>query len=223
MLLLVAADPMEFAGLRRHCSRTEPLHAPVDWGRTADLRGTRIVMIANGAGARRAAAAVDAARDISAIVSTGFCGALDSAIGIGDIFVADSIGGIAVKRPASRARFASGELASIDHVAQTATEKQKLRAGGALAVEMEAAGVQDRARTLGVPFFCVRSVTDLADETFANDLNAALRDDGHFDTMQILRSAMRNPVPRLRELVRLRQRCGIAARTLGDFLADCQF
>jgi hypothetical protein len=41
--------------------------------------------------------------------------------------------------------------------------------------------------------------------------------------MQILRSAMWKPAARLRELVRLRQRCGIAARTLGDFLADCRF
>ena len=80
-----------------------------------------------------------------------------------------------------------------------------------------------RAQALGLPFFCVRAVTDLADETFANDFNAALREDGHFDTMQILRSAMLRPVARLPELVRLRKRCGIAARTLGEFLADCRF
>jgi len=223
MLLFVAADPMEFAGLRSHCTRIAPLDLPVDWARAAKLRGNEIVMIANGAGARRAAAAVDAARNVSAIVNIGFCGALDPAYGIGDIFVATSVRGIAVKRPQSVSQYASGELASIDHVAQTAAEKQKLRAAGACAVEMEAAGVLQRAQALRVPFYCVRSVTDFADETFANDLNADLREDGHFDTMQILRFAMKNPVARLRELVRLRRRCGIAARTLGDFLADCRF
>jgi adenosylhomocysteine nucleosidase len=223
MLLFVAADPREFAGLRKHCTGIAPLDLPVDWARKADLHGNGIVMIANGAGARQAAKAVDAARDVTAIVSTGFCGALDPALGIGDIFVASSIRGVAVNAPRSSARYVSGELASIDRVAQTAAEKQKLRTCGAAAVEMEAAGVQDRARALGVPFYCVRSVTDLAEETFANDLNSALREDGHFDTMQILRSAMWKPAARLRELVRLRQRCGIAARTLGDFLADCRF
>jgi nucleoside phosphorylase len=223
MLAFVAADPMEFAGLRKHCARVEAADLPVDWARTAELHGNRIVMIANGAGARRAAMALDAARDITAVVSTGFCGALDPGLGIGDIFVATSIGGVAVDPPLAPANCAKGELASIDHVAQTAQEKQNLRASGAAAVEMEAAGVQKRARSLGLPFFCVRSVTDLANETFANDLNSALRDDGHFDTMQILRSSLRNPVARIGELVRLRQRCGIAARRLGDFLADCRF
>jgi nucleoside phosphorylase len=223
MLLLVAADPMEFAGLRKHCTQVERLVLPVDWARTADLRGNRIVMIANGAGARQAARAVDAAPEVRAIVSTGFCGALDPALAIGDIFVATSIRGVAVSAPPATGRCATGELASIGHVAQTAAEKRKLRAAGASAVEMEAAGVQECARTRGVPFYCVRSVTDLADETFVNDLNSALREDGHFATMQILRSAMRNPVARVGELVRLRRRCGIAARTLGDFLADCRF
>src|SRR5262249_41870903 len=125
--------------------------------------------------------------------------------------------------PESAARFAKGELASIDHVAQTAAEKQKLRAAGASVVEMEAAGAQARAGALGVPFYCVRSITDLASESFANDFNSALRQDRHFATMQILSSAMRNPGTRLSELVRLRRRCRIAARSLGDFLADCRF
>jgi adenosylhomocysteine nucleosidase len=223
MLLFVAADPMEFTGLRKHCREVATLTLPVDWARSAQLGRNRIVMIANGAGARQAAKAVDAARDVSAIVSTGFCGALDPALEIGDIFVATSIRGIAADLPRSSRRHLTGELASIDRVAQTAGEKQKLRETGASVVEMEAAGVQERARALGVPFFCVRSVTDLAGESFANDLNSALRDDGHFDTMQILRSAMLNPVSRLRELVRLRRRCGIAAQKLGDFLADCRF
>lgn len=223
MLLFVAADPMEFAGLQKHCTRIAPLQLPVRWARSADLHGNAIVMIANGAGARQAAKAVDATPQPDAIISTGFCGALDPALDIGDVFVARSIRGISVNAPQSASRFASGDLASIDRVAQTAAEKRKIRATGASAVEMEAAGVHARAQALGLPFFCVRAVTDLADETFANDFNSALREDGHFATMQILRSAMLHPASRLPELVRLRKRCAIAARTLGDFLADCRF
>jgi adenosylhomocysteine nucleosidase len=223
MLLIVAADPMEFAGLQKHCVRITELRLPVDWARGADLHGNEIVMIANGAGRRRAAKAVDAARQATAIVNIGFCGALDPALRIGDVFVATSIAGVAIGAPQSSFPYVSGDLASLDHVAQSAAEKQKLRVRGASVVEMEAAGVHERAQALGLPFFCVRSVTDLAGETFANDFNAALREDGHFGTMQILRSAMLRPVARLPELVRLRKRCAIAAQNLGEFIANCRF
>jgi adenosylhomocysteine nucleosidase len=224
MLLLVAADPMEFAGLMKFCANVKGAELAVRWARAAELNGNRILMIANGAGAKQAANAVAAAGDVRAAVSTGFCGALDPLMEIGEIFVATSIqGGEAVRTPHSLRRFKTGAVASIDRVAQTAAEKRRLRATGATAVEMEAAGVAERARTLGIPFFCVRAVTDLAEESFANDFNAARRPDGHFDTMQILRSAIRRPATRLPELVRLRRRCAIAARTLGEFLADCRF
>jgi nucleoside phosphorylase len=228
MLLFVAAEAREFAGLLPHCCDIKSLALPVNWAREAILNETLILMIANGAGASQAAKAVDAAPDAHAIVSTGFCGALDPNLHIGDIFVASEIvaseiQNLPVRLPETSHRYARGTLASIDHVAQTALEKSKLRATGAAAVEMEAAGVVARAEARGLPFFCVRSVTDLTGETFANDLNAALRPNGQFDTMQILRSAIRHPLARLPELMRLRQRCEIAARNLGAFLADCRF
>ena len=223
MLLFVAASPMEFAGLTKHCTKVTSASIPVHWARTAELNGNEIVMVANGAGSKRAAAAVDAAPRADAVVSTGFCGALDPVLRIGDIFVATAIQSDPIQQPQSTRPYATGTLASIGHVAQTAAEKQKLRAAGAAAVEMEAAGVLARAQARGVPFFCIRSVTDLAGETFANDFNAALRADGHFATMQILGSAMRHPFLRLPELARLRKRCAIAAQRLGEFLADCRF
>jgi hypothetical protein len=88
---------------------------------------------------------------------------------------------------------------------------------------MEAAGVAQRAQSLGLPFFCIKSVTDLAGETMANDFNAVLRSDGHFDTIKLLASSLRDPWVRLPELFRLRSRGLLAARSLGDFIADCRF
>jgi nucleoside phosphorylase len=117
----------------------------------------------------------------------------------------------------------SGVVCSIDRVAQTAEEKRRLRAGGGMVVEMEAAGVAARAQASGLPFYCVKVVTDLADESMANDFNAALHADGHFDTMVILRETLRRPLARLPELCRLRQRSVRAARVLGNFIADCRF
>ncbi len=116
-----------------------------------------------------------------------------------------------------------GVVCSIDHVAQTAEEKRQLRASNAAVVEMEAAGVARRAATRGIPFYCVKVVTDLAGEDMANDFNRAFRPDGHFATMKILQGALRQPLVRVPELIRLRNRCARAARALGDFFADCRF
>jgi len=207
-----------------------PSALPVNWSRTIQLGGHELLLVANGAGASRAAAALDAAADVfhpDAVISTGFCGALDPALAVADVVVATSVAAAdrryAALPVSTTAPHHSGVVCSIDQVAQTAEEKRRLRAGGAIAVEMEAAGVAARAQARGLPFYCVKVVTDLAGETMANDFNAALRSDGHFDTMVILREALRRPLARLPELCRLRQRSVRAARVLGDFFADCRF
>jgi len=187
-------------------------------------------MVANGAGARHAREAVEAACAASrpdGIVSMGFCGALDPALKIGDVFVATAViaGGrrFGLCQPDSDAQYESGVLASIDRVAQTAAEKALLREGGASAVEMEAGGVAQAASARGIPTFCVRSVTDTATENFVLDYNNALRDDGHFGTIKLLASALTNPGRAFPELFRLRRYCRIASRTLGEFIAGCRF
>jgi hypothetical protein len=114
-------------------------------------------------------------------------------------------------------------IRTIDHIAQTAKEKHAWRSTGALAVEMEAGAVADRARSLGLPFYCIKAVSDLADETLTIDLNAALRPDGHFDTIKVLGSTLRHPLFRIPELLRLWRRSAGAANCLGDFFADCRF
>ncbi len=221
-ILIVAADRREFAGWK--VSRT---------GRSGTVRmnGHEVLLVANGAGRTRAAAAVDnALRDFpaDAVISTGFCGALDPELRVADIVVGTCVSGpdgnyYAASPVRAAARFHTGPVSSLDHVAQTAEEKRKLRAAGACAVEMEAAGVAARARARGLPFYCVRSVTDLASETLQNDFNAALRPDGHFGTMVILRNLLRHPWRRFPELFRLQKRCVRASRALGDFLGDCRF
>ncbi|MCU1234293.1 MAG: putative phosphorylase, family 1 [Candidatus Solibacter sp.] len=247
-LLLVAADAMEFPGILSHAREVRPARVAVDWARQAKLGDDDVLLVANGAGEKRAAAAVDSALasfDADAVVSTGFCGALDPEMHIADIVVANEILVaneiivanqilIANQIQASRRRFPvlspnagsphhMGVVCSIDHVAQTSAEKRILRGQGASAVEMEAGGVAERAQAHGKGFYCVRVVTDLAGEDMANDFNQALRPDGHFATMNILSRTLRDPLVRLPELLRLRNRCVRAARVLGDFIADCRF
>jgi adenosylhomocysteine nucleosidase len=229
-ILLVAADPREFDGLLRFCSGVRKLAWPLDWARRAESGGRQLWMVANGAGAAHAGRAVEVACEAcrpEAIVSMGFCGALDPALGIGDVFVATAVDAAGrrfdVRLPHCELPHTTGVLTSIGHVAQTAAEKALLWAGGASAVEMEAGGVAQAAAAHGIPLFCVRSVTDTATQTFVTDFNKALLSDGHFGTIRLLKSALGNPGKAFPELFRLRDFCRIAARTLGEFIAGCRF
>ena len=228
MILLVAADPMEFSGMVSLASDHGPVPMGVDWARCARLGPYDALLVANGVGKQRAAAALDASIGfgLQAVISTGFCGALDEGLNIADLIVATAIDDGVRQFPALPVAGAieayTGVVKSRDAVARTAEEKQSLHTPGSLAVEMEAAGVAQRSAELQLPFYCVRSVTDLASETMANDFNRALRPDGHFDTINILLGALRDPAVRLPELLRLRSRSVQAARKLGEFFADCR-
>jgi len=225
-IIFVAADAMEYSGILARATDARRERLPIDFARAALLGEHEVLLVANGAGWRPAAAAAEAAYGFApeAIVSTGFCGALDEKLDIADVVAATAISanGREHRVEAVEAPHA-GVVCSIDHVAQSAEEKLQLRQSGASAVEMEAAAVAEFARVRTIPFYCVRAVTDLAGESMANDFNRALRWDGHFDTMNILRGALRRPIIRLPELIRLRSRCVRAAEALGKFFVGCRF
>jgi nucleoside phosphorylase len=190
----------------------------------------QLLLVANGAGGMRAAAAVEAGLaefDAEGIVSTGFCGGLTEGLDVADMVVGTSVTdgaqNFAAIAPECARPHRKGVIRSIGHVVRTAAEKRRLHAAGGDAVEMEAATVAGKAAGRGLPFYCIRVVTDVAGEDMANDFNRALRADGHFDTMVILRSTLRAPLVLLPELIRLRNRCARSARVLGEFIADCRF
>ncbi len=210
-LLFIAAEPREFDGAVKFWSDVRPLKLPVYWSRAATWKSNRVVAIANGAGQARAAGAVKAV-PYQKLCNIGFCGALDAKLQIGDIVVGD-----AWLQPKTKRRHTVGLLASLDHVAQSREEKQQLRATGAVAVEMEASAFRY------LPCYCIKSVSDLAEETFANDLNAALQPNGRFSIPTLLMNACARPIVRFSELKRLQTRSRIASDTLGEFLDSCEF
>jgi len=236
-LLFIASDPMEFRGLLAHATAVREAQVAARWSRLAKLGSDDVMLVANGAGPDRAASATDAGLktfDAEAIISTGFCGALSPDLAIADLVSATDIEttnhtymcarppvmcdrppGLSPKRCAPRA----GAIRSIPYIAQTAEQKRNLAVNGAIAVEMEAAGIAARAERHGLPLYCIRAVTDLAGENLANDFNKALRLDGQFDTILILKGSLLHPIVRLPELLRLRKRCVRAANVLGDFFA----
>jgi adenosylhomocysteine nucleosidase len=231
-MLLVAAEALEFAGLRRHCHRDARLPWPLRFAREVELNRIRMILVAHGAGPALAGAACDVAWSrgaAEAVISTGFCGALDPALGAGEVFVATSVAvpgaadAMDARSPDCSRPCATGRLLSVDRVAQTAQEKSSLAALGASAVEMEAAAVGARAARWGVPFYCIRGVTDLAQEDFRMDFNALRSPDGRLGKARIAWAALRRPITGIPEVCGLYRRSRTAANAIGDFIADCRF
>lgn len=231
-LLVAAAEPVELRGLLRRLGPWRDPGWPVDFARQTEHRGGRWIAAANGAGPVLAGRAVAVAAErvkLDAVVSAGFCGALDESLEPGAVFVAgrvlgqDPATGFEACLPRTNRPYLCGSMISIDRFIPAAEEKRRLRVSGAGAVEMEAAGVAMEAARRGFPFYCVRVVTDTAAESFAFDLNAVRDGDGRFRRRRLLLQALRRPLVVVPELAFLFRRSRAAAEILGEFLADCEF
>jgi hypothetical protein len=129
LLAFVAAEAREFSGLVRHAERVVRLNWPLDFATRIWLNGHAALLVANGPGPKLAGQAVEIAKGrdrLTGIVSTGFCGALDPALNLSDIFIAtellDSVVDVKVGQALPPAKlYQSGPLLSTDHVAVTAS------------------------------------------------------------------------------------------------------
>lgn len=231
-ILVIAAEHSELSGLLRHLGKVERLRWPLDYAVVGERSGERWWLLANGAGRALAGGAADAAhgkQQFDSVLSIGLCGGVDPALSAGEVVVASEILDIAGAkrlagtRPATDRAFACGCLATVDCVIRTTSDKARIRAMGAVAVDMEAAAVAGRAAGWGIPFYCVRAVSDTADEAIQLDLNACRSKSGRICGMRVLGAAMHNPRRLLPELIHLWRRSRQAADALGDFLADCRF
>jgi adenosylhomocysteine nucleosidase len=231
-IVMVAAEAREFHGLLNRVPARN-LQWGLQFACETELNGDRTILVADGAGMQRAGAAADVARrhvrpDV--VVSVGFCGAIDPDLALNDMFVASGVIDRenkkrypAAQTPVSKSPSAAGDILSVDRVANTAAEKRELRATGARAVEMEAAAVASRAEIWNVPFYCIRSVSDTAGESFEIDFNLMRDGQGRFSRGRIALSALARPWSRIPALVRLDGNCRGASKSLGDFLANCRF
>src|ERR1700678_2979086 len=165
--LMIAAEAREFRGiLKRWGPAVQYERNGAKFAREVSKDGDRWLLLANGPGPRCIEEVLRQKMDVSGIINTGFCGALDPSLRIGDVVVWGDAPAV------SSARFVSGEISSSDRVIVTAREKRQLRKKtGAVAAEMEAGAVKKIAAEWGVPFYCVRSVSDRADEDMPLDFN----------------------------------------------------
>jgi nucleoside phosphorylase len=230
-LLLVAAEPRELRGILRRCAAVRSLRWPIWFARSGKLNGNELIMVANGPGPELAAEAARAALERSrpdAVISTGYCAALDPAFAAGEVFVALRVEAAGTTYAGSVPRtdgrfFRTGTLASADRVIGSVAEKARLHASGAAAAEMEAGAVALEACRNGLPFFCIRTILDRASEGFELDFNSLRGADGRFSRAGIVKTALKRPLAGVPELLRLERRGRIASRALGDFIGNCRF
>jgi len=226
--VFIGAEKREFDGLLARAGQVSKIDWPLNFIRSAVWNGEPALFVANGPGPKLAEEAVRNVSErqaVAAWVSIGFCGGLDPSLRVGDIFVANEVLGVGpALSPAGAVRaHRTGRLISSDRVAVTAREKRELRCTGADAVEMEAAPVARNARQNGIPFYCVRVVTDTAAEELPLDFNRMRDAGGRFSRARIIAAACRKPGVVFPELFRMNQRTKSASRALGDFIADCRF
>jgi adenosylhomocysteine nucleosidase len=238
-ILLVGAEADELKPFANRLMGLRQLKWPLRYAAEGVLQGRRILLAANGAGPKLAAQAVEtairavtaaelSASRLEAVVSVGYCGALTPEGREGQIIVATEVldGADGERYPCrlpqeAGYRYQSGPIISQDCVANSCSEKEQLAKTGAVAVEMEAAGVAARTKRADLPFLCIKVVTDRADESFGLDLNAMRSPDGRIARGKIGVYALAHPkfIP---ELLRLKRRAEGAAKALGDFLVSCR-
>jgi adenosylhomocysteine nucleosidase len=237
-ILYVASEAMELEPFAALLTGVRKLKWPIDYAFEGVWEGRRVMLAANGAGPSLAAQAVEIAiravtgaelssSKLDAVVSTGFCGALDPQLRECQIIVATEVldadadttfecGTVDADSP-----FTSGRVLSQDRVANNAAEKEQLRKYGALALDMEGAGVAARASRAALPFYSIKVVCDRADESFPLDINIMRTAEGRIRRVKIGLHALTHPKV-LRPLFHWKRRSGDAAKALGDFLVGCR-
>jgi adenosylhomocysteine nucleosidase len=237
-ILYVASLAMELEPFAALLTGVRKLKWPIDYAFEGVWEGHRVMLAANGAGPRLAAQAVEIAiravtgaelssSKLEAVVSTGFCGALDPNLREGQIVIATEVLDLDANKTFecgtvdTEAPFASGVLVSQDRIANYAAEKQHLRDRGALAIDMEAGGVAARAKRAGLPFYSIKVVSDRADESFPFDINSMRTPEGRIRRVKIGIHGLTHP-KLLPQLLHWKRRSKVAAKSLGDFLVSCR-
>jgi adenosylhomocysteine nucleosidase len=157
-------------------------------------------------------------------VSAGFSGALTSSFNVGDLIVADEVCDgdgkcLAVTRPLTSVSCSRGRLLTIRNIVGSPKEKRLLGdQSGAVAVDMETAVVADLCTAAGIPFGCLRAISDDAD-TYLSESLLALLQGGAVRPARLLAAVLRRPAL-IGELIRLGAHTRLAAKRLAVGLEE---
>ena len=164
---------------------------------------------------------------VRGLVTIGFAGGLVDSLNAGDIVAADRVldqrsgeqfdcsSGL---WPTENARH--GVLLSAAEVITSAAEKRNLAdQWGAVAVDMESAGVARAAREAGVEFAAVKAITDTSRQSISFDFARCRSDDNRLSFWKIIREGMRTSQT-IRDMWMLAKGARVAARELAAALGS---
>lgn len=191
----------------------------------------RIVVVETGVGAAAAVGAVnwllsrpniaDAACEPELLVFAGFAGALRESLHVGDVILAEDVVDLdgrvwlAPLRPAGLPGVLSGRVLTTSRFIGDPAEKLALGGKrGALAVDMESAAFAQRSTERGVPWACLRVISDDATEPFTREV-ASLVEGGRVHLGRVFWLLLRKPWM-LAKLLRLGRQTRHAAQRMAD-------
>ncbi len=162
-----------------------------------------------------------------AVVAVGLSGALGRQYRVGDVIAPRSVrAGTSASVVSSDERLMSlvsgcgavvvDSLLSVDQVIGSASDKRRLAETGDI-VDMESFAVLSEAGRRGIAGVAVRVIGDSADEDLPLDFTRALRPDGTFGVLRLLRETARRP-HRWPSLVAFAVRQRRSLNVLADFL-----
>lgn len=163
MIVITFAIPDESRDLRRAMHGIGRLD---DWT-TGKLGSAEVLLAHTGVGpeaARATTARVLARCQPQCVIAAGFAGALDPALQIGDVILAENYSSPALL---ARCRLLHrlGTLTTQTHPVETVVAKRALAAAtGAIAVDMETAAIATECSRAGVPLLALRAISDAAAE-----------------------------------------------------------
>jgi adenosylhomocysteine nucleosidase len=154
------------------------------------------------------------------IVFAGFGGALTDALAVGAIVraaeVVDEAGNLWRTTGPTPTH---GRLLTVDQLTATPADKRRLgEKHQAIAVDMESAPFAERCTRAGIPFACVRAISDTVTTALSPALLSVLNG-GNASTWRVLKTLARHPAM-LPELLRLARDTKHAARQLAEALRD---
>lgn len=226
--LVTYAVEAEFAPWRKLREMEEVMIAGTAMHRAQVGRAT-VDFVATGMGvanARRVAEEV-ISREYAFCIVSGFAGALNSSVKLGDVVVAEKVqqngkGGTAVctrnlvTRAAQDGAKSIPTLLTVNHVVNTVAEKERL-SPFAEAVDMESFAILGVARAKELPGVAIRVISDSFDRDLPADIDTMVDEEGNVRIGGVVRYVARHPLV-LPALVRLGRESKTAAQALAHFL-----
>jgi adenosylhomocysteine nucleosidase len=189
-----------------------------------EWNGGQILVVVTGMGAAATKRALDQVLPLAPrrIISAGFCGALVPELAVGALIQPDEIiepdgSTWPVSGDCARTVGLGGRLVTVSAPVFRPEERQRLRALGAIAVDMESAAAARICHEAGIAFDCLRAVSDDSETPISAALWSALQ--GERVRLMRLGCAVMCKPSLVLELRRLARQSRIAAKELADGLS----